>query len=72
VAVPSTAAVVGDGIERYSDRFKPSAAPEKVQLSAFLTLDDRYFPAELYTRCALAPRGLRAALRGSRIPGFAG
>jgi hypothetical protein len=45
---------VGDGVERFGDRYRPSAAPERAPLSAFLTLDDRYFPSELYTRYAFA------------------
>ena len=59
----AAAAAVDDGVERYSDRYKPQALPGRAPLSAFLTLDARYFPAELYRRKGAgagrggAPRG---------------
>ena len=59
----AAAAAVDDGVERYSDRYKPQAVPGRAPLSAFLTLDVRYFPAELYRRKGAgagrggAPRG---------------
>jgi len=55
-----------DGVERYSDRYKPSSVPGRAPLSAFLTLDSRYFPSELHRRRAASGRG--AAPRGRAAP----
>ena len=63
-ARPRRAAADDDGVERYSDRYKPSAVPGRAPLSAFLTWDSRYVPSELYRRRTGAGRG--GAGRGGR------